>query len=203
MVFPLRTAIGEDVDALSATVAAAFASEAGWGYMLGRSNVDGMRAFARALLIPKIRRGTVWVTDDCLSLSMWDRRSTDRPSDHDHESLWAGCRAAIGEDAWQRIATYDAAVDAAAPARPFWYLEVLATHPDAQGQGRATDLLRPGFEIADANTWDCWLETSEPANKAYYEARCFTESREFKVPGGPTTWWMRRRPGSGLPLAQQ
>jgi GNAT superfamily N-acetyltransferase len=189
---PLRTATSEDIDALSATVAAAFASEAGWGYMLGPGNVDGMRAFARALLIPQVRRGTVWVTDDCLSLAMWQRRTTDSPLDEDHASIWAECRAKIGEEAWQRIATYDATVDASAPTRPYWYLEVLASHPDVQGHGRATALLQPGLEIADANGWDCWLETSVLANKNYYEARGFTESREFVVPGGPTTWWMRR-----------
>ena len=192
---PLRTATAEDIDALSAMVATAFASEAGWGYMLGPGNVDGMRAFARALLIPKVRRGTVWVTGDCLSLAMWDRRTSDLPLDNDHASLWAECRVQIGEDAWQRIATYDAAVDAAAPTRPYWYLEVLATHPDAQGHGRATALLQPGFEMADARGRDSWLETSVPANKAYYEARGFTASREFVVPGGPTTWWMRRPSG--------
>ena len=177
-------------------IAAAFASEAGWGYMLGHGNVDGMRALARALLVPKIRRGTAWVTDDCLSLAMWDHRSTDLPVDEDHESLWAQCRAEVGEEAWQRIATYDEAVHAAAPTRPYWYLEVLATHPDAQGQGRATARLQPGFEIAAANDWECWLETSVPANKAYYEGRGFTARREFVVPGGPMTWWMSRTPGA-------
>jgi GNAT superfamily N-acetyltransferase len=191
----VREATAEDTDALTAMVAAAFSSEAGWGYMLGPGNVDGMRAFARALLIPKIRRRTAWVTDDCLALAMWELRSTDLSVDEDHESLWAECRTEIGEEAWRRIANYDAAVNAAAPARPYWYLEVLATHPDVQGRGRATALLHPGFEVADANCWDSWLETSVPRNKAYYEARGFTESREFEVPGGPTTWWMCRPSG--------
>ena len=190
----MRTATAEDVDRLTATVAAAFATEAGWGYMLGPGNLDGMRAFAHALLTPKIRRGTVWITDDCLSLAMWDRRSADAPADADHESLWAECRASIGEAAWQRIATYDATVLAVEPSRPYWYLEVLATHPDVQGQGRATSLLAPGFEIAADNDWECWLETSVPANKAYYEGRGFTARREFVVPGGPMTWWMSRVP---------
>lgn len=191
----VRAATTADVDRLTAMVAAAFAVEAGWSFMLGPGNVDGMRAFAHALLVPKIRRDTAWVSDDCMSLAMWDRRSTDAAVDPDHESLWAECRRAIGEEAWERIATYDEAVNAHAPARPYWYLEVLATHPRAQGQGRATTLLEPGFAIAAANSWECWLETSVPANKAYYEGRGFTAACEFVVPGGPTTWWMSRPPG--------
>ena len=190
----MRTATAEDVDRLTATVAAAFATEAGWGYMLGPGNLDGMRAFAHALLTPKIRRGTVWITDDCLSLAMWDRRPAEGAADADEESLWARCRADIGEEAWGRIGTYDATVGAAAPARPYWYLEILATHPDVQGQGRATSLLESGFEIASANDWECWLETSVPSNKAYYEGRGFAARREFTVPGGPLTWWMSRSP---------
>jgi len=191
----VRAAAVADIDRLTAMVAAAFATETGWGYMLGPGNVGGMRAFAHALIAPKIRRGTVWITDDCLSLAMWDRRSADGAADPDDASLWARCRADIGEEAWQRIATYDQTVYAHAPARPYWYLEVLATHPHVQGQGRATALLEPGFAIAATNSWACWLETSVPANKAYYEGRGFTAACEFVVPGGPTTWWMSRPPG--------
>jgi len=191
----VREATLEDVDVVSNTVAAAFASDVGWGYMFGPGNVEAMRSFARALLIPRIRRGTAWVTDDCAAVAMWDRCATDLHRDEDHEARWASCRAEVGEEAWQRIAVYDDAVGSAGPARPYWYLGVLATHPDAQGRGLATAVLQPGFEAAAADGWDCWLETSAPANKTFYAGRGFTEGREFEVPGGPTTWWLRRPSG--------
>jgi hypothetical protein len=101
--FPWRTATAEDIDALYATLAAAFASEVGWGYMREPGNVEGMRAFARALLIPKVRRGTVWVTDDRLSLAIWQQRTTDPSPDEDYASVWAVCRAEIGDaNGWGR-----------------------------------------------------------------------------------------------------
>ena len=58
--------------------------------------------------------------------------------------------------------------------------------------GLATAVLRPGQAAADAEEWDCWLETSTAANKSFYAGRGFTESVPFDVPGGPPTWWLRR-----------
>ncbi len=87
---------------------------------------------------------------------------------------------------------YEAALDAVGPVRPYWYLGVLATHPDHQGRGLATTVLRPGLAAADAEGWDCWLETSTPANKAFYAGRGFTGSVAVDIPGGPPTWWLRR-----------
>ena len=191
----VREATAADVDAVTDMVAAAFAEDAGWGFMFGAGNVDAMRAFARALLVPRIRRGTAWVTDDCAALAMWDRCSVDLRRDEDHEARWAAARAEVGEEAWQRIAVYDHAVGAAGPDRPYWYLGVLATHPSAQGRGLATAVLQPGFRAAADDGWDCWLETSAPANKACYAGRGFTEGREVAIPDGPPTWWMRRTCG--------
>lgn len=195
----VREAALEDVDAVASMVAAAFANDPAWGYLFGIGNVDAMRAFAQGLLVPRIRRRTAWVTDDCSALAMWDRASTDLHRDDDHEQRWAAVRAEVGDDAWQRIAVYEDAVRAAGPDRPYWYLGVLATRPDAQGRGFATSVLQPGLQAAADDGWDCWLETSAPANKAFYAGRGFIEGRSFEVPGGPTTWWLRRPPGSGSP----
>ena len=103
-----------------------------------------------------------------------------------------GLPRGVGEEIWTRLSIYDAAVHGGAPEPPYWYLGVLATHPDRHGQGLATAVLGPGLAAADEEGWDCWLETSTPANKAFYAGRGFTEGREFAVPDGPPTWWLRR-----------
>jgi GNAT superfamily N-acetyltransferase len=188
----VRPATLADVDAVVATVAAAFADDPAWSFMLAPGHSGASAAFARTLLIPRIRRGTAWVTDDCTAVAMWDRRRLDAAPDADHDERWARFRAEVGEDVWERVEAYDAAVEAAGPRRPYWYLGVLATHPDHRGRGLATAVLGPGLAAADTDGWDCWLETSTPANKAFYAGRGFTEGVALEVPGGPPTWWLRR-----------
>lgn len=191
----MRPARPSDVDAIATMVAAAFATDPAWSFMIPPSNVRAREAFARTLLIPRIRSGTAWVTDDCTAVAMWDRRPVEGAVDEDHGASFAAFRDEVGDEIWGRIETYEGALDAAAPPRPYWYLGVLATQPDHQGRGLATQVLRPGLAAADAEGWDCWLETSTPANKAFYAARGFTEGIEVDIPGGPPTWWLRRRAG--------
>lgn len=147
---------------------------------------------SRALLVPRIRRRTAWVTDDCTAVAMWDRLSIGKHVDDDHAAWWAAFRGDVGEEVWTRVQEYEAALKAVAPREPFWYLGVLATHPDHQGRGLATAVLAPGLAAADAESWDCWLETSTPDNKAFYAGRGFTESTAVDIPGGAPTWWLRR-----------
>ncbi|MHB1164467.1 MAG: GNAT family N-acetyltransferase [Candidatus Nanopelagicales bacterium] len=196
----VRLAMPADVDPVAAMVARAFATDPAWSFMLGPGNFRAMEAFARTLLMPRIARATAWVTDDCAAVAMWDRCAVDEPADEDHGARWAAFRAEVGEDVSARLDAYEAGLRSGAPARPYWYLGVLATHPDAQGRGLASAVLVPGRSAADAEGWDCWLETSTPANKAFYAGRGFVDSVPVDVAGGPPTWWLRR-PGTQGPAA--
>lgn len=187
-----RLATLDDGEGITQTVAAAFASDPAWSFIIGPGNYMARRAFARALLVPRIRRSTAWVADGCTAVAMWDRLGTDAHADDDHDAWWASFRAEVGDDIWSRLQRYDSALEAIAPARPFWYLGVLATHPDHQRRGLATAVLEPGLAEADADGWDCWLETSTPANKAFYAGRGFTAAVPVDIPDGPPTWWLRR-----------
>jgi len=188
----VRRACLADVDAVVATVTAAFSNDPAWSFIVGPDNAAAMAAFVRTLLLPRIDQGTAWVTDDCTAVAMWDRLALDGSRDVDYEARWSAFRAEVGEDVWSRLQAYEAALKGDSPARPYWYLGVLATHPDHQGLGLASAVLLPGLAAADAEGWDCWLETSTPGNKAFYAGRGFTESVPVAVPGGPATWWMRR-----------
>ena len=75
---------------------------------------------------------------------------------------WATYRAAVGEQTWDRLEVYEAELELRAPARPYWYLGVLATHPSFHNQGLASALLAHTFAIADEAHLACWLETEEP-----------------------------------------
>lgn len=188
----IRLATLADVEAVIATVAAAFANDSAWSFITDDGDRGVRAAFAKALLIPRVRRGTAWVVDDCSAVAMWDRIDVDAPSDPEDDATWAAFRAEAGEEVWTRLHAYDGALEADGPAAPYWYLGVLATHPDAHGRGLATAVMQPGLRAAQAEGWDCWLETSTPSNKRFYAGRGFTEPIEVDIPGGPPTWWLRR-----------
>jgi GNAT superfamily N-acetyltransferase len=79
---------------------------------------------------------------------------------------------------------------------PYWYLEVMGVRPEAQRQGHGTALIEPVLARADREGVDCRLETSDPANVAYYERFGFTvvDPALRLVPDGPTHVSMHRPP---------
>ena len=190
----VRPATADDRERVVATVVAAFATDPAWEFLTGGEVARVSPHFARAVFDARVADGTVWVVDDCLAVAMWDDRTQPRVDDPGRAAVWAAYREAVGEESWASLQRYDDALHAHEPARPYWYLGVLATHPDAQGTGLATALLGPAFSAADAGGFDCWLETSVPTNTGFYERRGFSERIEVAVDGGPTTWWMRRPP---------
>jgi GNAT superfamily N-acetyltransferase len=77
---------------------------------------------------------------------------------------------------------------------PSWYLEVLSVRPESQRRGLGTRLVEPMLERADRDRVPCRLETSDPANVAYYQRFGFDiDGPPLEVvPGGPTLTTMRR-----------
>jgi GNAT superfamily N-acetyltransferase len=186
----VRTATLDDLDRVVETVVAAFVGDPAWDYMCGPGNVVGARAFATFLFRGRVGRGTVWIADDGAAVSMWDR--VDGEPRVDLAALWQDFADTAGPAVIDKVEAYDAAIKTRKPAAPFWYLGVLATHPDHQGRGLATAVLQPGLAEADSVGWDSWLETSKPANKAFYAGRGFTDVHPVEIADGPPTWWIRR-----------
>jgi GNAT superfamily N-acetyltransferase len=81
------------------------------------------------------------------------------------------------------------------PAEPHWFLESVATDPDAQGKGVATALLAPITERCDREGTVAYLETQNSRNVSFYEHRGFVVTGEVDIPGGgPRIWLMKRAP---------
>jgi GNAT superfamily N-acetyltransferase len=192
---PLRRAQPRDREGVAATVAAAFARDPGWAFILGEEYGRLAADFAGALFDTRVAGKTVWVTDDLASVAMWDppRESRDLAEAEGYaEGAWARYRTIAGKQAWDRLASYNDAVAGAVPAEPYWYLGVLATRPERRQEGLATALLSPILDEADRVAVACCLETSTVENRRFYEGRDFEQAGEIILPGGPDTWWMRR-----------
>ena len=97
----------------------------------------------------------------------------------------------------RRFATfsrYGANAERAHPSGRHWYLVVLGVRPEAQRGGVGSRLVEPVLERADVDGVDCYLETSDPGNVAFYERFGFSvvDDALALVPGGPTHVAMRR-----------
>ncbi len=174
-----------------ATVVAAFAEDPAWAFILGEDYEHLAAHFAGALFDLRVTRRNVWVSDDLAAVAMWDPPGTS-DGDSDSRSVWSRYRATAGEDSFKRLARYNDAVAAADPSESHWYLGVLATDPGRRGQGLATAVMTPILARADRLGIACCLETSTAENRRFYRGRGFDEATEIVLPGGPTTWWLRR-----------
>jgi ribosomal protein S18 acetylase RimI-like enzyme len=86
------------------------------------------------------------------------------------------------------------ALESAHPEDPVWYLQAMGVHPRAQRRGVGGRLMAAGLDRADAAGLPCYLQTSDPANIAYYERFGFTVTQPAieTYPDGPTYIGMRR-----------
>ncbi len=104
--------------------------------------------------------------------------------------------AAAAPRAFPAFARIGAAAERTHPAGAHWYLETLGVHPAAQGRGWGRTVLQPGLERADAEGLACYVETSDPANEAFYRRLGFdlVAPRLEHLPGGPPYLGMLRGP---------
>jgi len=188
----VRRARPADRSDVIATVAAAFGGDPAWGFILGPEYERVAPHFAGALFDLRVGSGDVWVTDDLAAVAMWEPPGGSPLAPEAAEAIWGAFGDVAGAAVDQRLTAYDSGVAAARPTGPFWYLGVLATRPDRQGEGLATAVLSPVLEVADRGGIPCCLETSTAANRGFYEARGFTIATDVHIADGPTTWWLRR-----------
>jgi len=77
---------------------------------------------------------------------------------------------------------------------PHWYLAMLATDPDAQGQGHGSAVLSPILKQCDTDGVAAFLESSKERNIDFYARHGFQVTHELRMPRGPKLWAMWRNP---------
>ena len=81
------------------------------------------------------------------------------------------------------------------PEEPHFYLMLLGTLPESQGQGKAGALLRPILERCDAQGLVAYLESSNPSNVTFYERHGFEVMCDVQLgDDGPVANPMQRKP---------
>ena len=83
-------------------------------------------------------------------------------------------------------------MEALRPRVPHWHLALLGVDPDAQRQGAGAALLADGLARAESDGVPAHVETSVPANVAFYERAGFRVVNRIVLPGdGPPVWALR------------
>jgi GNAT superfamily N-acetyltransferase len=103
---------------------------------------------------------------------------------------------AAAPGAFPRFMRYGANMEAAHRDEPHWYLVVLSVRPERQRQGLGSRLVEPILDRADRDGVTCRLETSDPANVAFYQRFGFevADPAFAALPGGPLLTTMQRPP---------
>ncbi|NNC81926.1 MAG: GNAT family N-acetyltransferase [Acidimicrobiales bacterium] len=151
----------DDRAALIDTVVVAFDQDPAFRYFFGDElfAVDAP-AFVGALFDSRVDAGATWITDDAGAVAMWANPEADSVRS-DFGALDPSTRA--------RLAAYDEATHAALPDSPFWYLGILATHPNYRGLRLGRSAMQPGLDRSRETGLPAYLETTSDANVAMYE----------------------------------
>jgi ribosomal protein S18 acetylase RimI-like enzyme len=75
-----------------------------------------------------------------------------------------------------------------------YYLAVLGTRPDRQGNGVGSALMAPILQRCDEQGIGAYLESSKEANIPFYRRHGFEVVTELHLPKGPGLWPMWRDP---------
>ncbi len=146
------------------------------------------------LVVP---HGVVHVTEGVQSAALWVR-----PGGWDltaFQQLRLVPQVA-GVVSWRRLGMMGRASELIERDRPSqcWYLALVATHPDARGQGLGRTVLQPGIERAERDGVPAVLETSNEANVGWYERLGFEVTRKLELnaieTGAPDVWTLRKDP---------
>jgi ribosomal protein S18 acetylase RimI-like enzyme len=79
-------------------------------------------------------------------------------------------------------------------AEPHYYLSTVGVLPEARGRGRASALIRPMLDLADARGFPTYTETMTAENVPLYERYGFVVRAEVKVAGTALRVWALQRP---------
>ena len=201
MATDVRLATMTDVPALARAFARAYVDDPliAWVVPEPAGRARRLERFFRAELgaMIRYRLREVLTTDERSAAAAWAAPGTCRiPAAKMIPGIPGGLRA-IGVAGMRRSARAYNFLQAHHPAETHWFLEGVATDPEAQGKGLATALIAPISERCDRDGVIAYLETQNPTNVSFYEHRGFVVTGEVDIPdGGPHMWLMHRPPRS-------
>ncbi|MEU6174182.1 GNAT family N-acetyltransferase [Streptantibioticus parmotrematis] len=145
-----------------------------------------------------LRDGWVDVAEGHLAAALWLPAGGDAASGSDSAEPGddvAALLARVAEN--DRGGIVGRLLDEAHPARPHYYLPIIAVAPGHQNRGLGRALLAPVLRRCDDEGMPAYLEASNERSKALYERLGFAfTGTPVELPDGPRMWPMWREPRS-------
>jgi GNAT superfamily N-acetyltransferase len=197
-VVPARIAAAGDLDGITATLSAAFASDPlwSWAFPAGRK----LDVYWRFLVEAAIPHRWVWVLGDYQAVSVWIPPGERELSEADEQRVAPLMRELLGARADDVLQLFDRFDRSHPHDEQHYYLSLLASHPTERGRGLGMRLLAENLARIDEQSMPAYLESSNPANVGRYERLGFRSAGSFSTPDDShtvTTMWRRPRPDEG------
>jgi GNAT superfamily N-acetyltransferase len=179
-IVPARVAVSADLDRLTATLWAAFASDPLWTWAFpGAEKLD---VWWRFLASSALRHPSVWVAGDFDAVTVWIPPSASELTDAEEEQVAPLMRHLLGSRAPQVMQLLERFDESHPKDVPHYYLSLFGTHPLRRGRGIGMRLLAENLARIDEQRMPAYLESSNPANNARYERVGFERIGSFQTP---------------------
>ena len=191
----IRHVTGADIQALAFFLAEAFRDDPYHRWIFPNSSVRTKRQwrFFTLSLQRRIGKEAIFTTTGLQGVAAWSGPETPKSSILDILrfkllfGLNIGLRAPFLLPGVRRVLSRQ-------PKYPHWYLSILATAPEHQGQGVGTALLEPILSQCDSKCIPAYLEATSRTSVSFYERIGFVVTDEIRLPFGPVLWPMLREP---------
>lgn len=201
----VRRATRDDIPALAAVLARAFASDPIFAWLAGDAPERGQRmrdGWTAILRHASAGLAATWTTDDHAGAAIWI------PPGRAASGLIGQLRlvpALARLTGWRRLRATSSALEELERRRhrhcagPHWYLSALGVEPGRQGEGIGSALVAPVLAAADVEVVPCYLETAVGRNVLLYERLGFDVVEELVLQGTDVHGWLMLRPASVAP----
>lgn len=197
----VRTAQFPDAPAIRTLLARAYAPDPlmRWVFPDDSFRLDAAAAWLGLFVEQYVAAGQVQVIDDAdiSGVAVWRMPGDPLPAAGLLPSVSGLLGLLVGEERAGEVGNALHAISSVTPTGTFAYLQFLAVHPERQHQGFGSALLNAGIAEAEQHGLGVHLETTNPANIAYYQAHGFGTTASLTLPpDGPELWAMFRPSGS-------
>jgi GNAT superfamily N-acetyltransferase len=181
----VRIATESDLDGVTETLAAAFASDPLWGWAFPER--DALEVWWRFFVSSALRYPWVSIADDYAAASVWIPPGGSELTDEEEAALAPLLAELVGARAPAVLELLERFDSSHPDDPPHYYLSLLGTRPDQRGKGIGMALLAENLARIDAEGVPSFLESSNSANDHRYEALGFARVGKFKRPDDGAT----------------
>ena len=191
----IRLATLDDIPTIETTLGLAFENDPVWGWLIGGRNRPATRmgAIMGAISRLRVEESTAWMTSDGAAVAVWAAPKRWRIEPLKFMRYGGLPLVKAGPKVSVRFLMLGE-TERRHPKDEHWYLEILGTRPDRQGEGLGSALIRHRFESEETRGLPAYLESSKQSNLAFYGRHGFEVHGEtIDIPrGGPPLWPMWR-----------